>query len=246
MLIISIILRITGFTQEELSNYVGISRASINTWLSDDSSMSMSSKKKIAEVFGFPVMFFNYDLNQDIELYRIIYSTIYNSWSQKKPKNSNNKINDILNKIEPDFLPNECYSNEEIIISLINGANPFTGEAFEDDYILKDIRVRRALESLYLHEIGKFGVNNVTKNDLTADERKLFEELRKWRKNKAEEDNLPYVFMVFSDRDLINIIKANIQFKTDLLDVKGIGMVKYQNYADELYNILCLQDNGVN
>jgi transcriptional regulator with XRE-family HTH domain len=53
------ILRITGFTQEELANYVGVSRASINSWLTNDQSMSDKSKKDICSAFQIPYSFFD-------------------------------------------------------------------------------------------------------------------------------------------------------------------------------------------
>ena len=239
MLILNMLLRITGFTQEQLANYVDISRASINSWLSDDSSMSHLSKKKIADKFGFSVSFFSYDLEQDIELYKVIYTTIYDRWvRENKQVNLNSKINNILNCIEQSFLPREEFSNSEILEALINNCNPFTGELFEENHILNDIRVRNALLSLNNKNNKKFGVTNLRKEDLNKEDRNLFEKLKEWRKNKTQEENYNFAYLVFSDKELINIVKANINKKEELLNIKGIGPYKYEKYADEIYDII--------
>ena len=68
------ILRITGWSQGKLADELGVSRASVNMWLKNSDSMLMSSKQAIADKFGFPVSFFDYDLEQDINLYKVIFS----------------------------------------------------------------------------------------------------------------------------------------------------------------------------
>ena len=73
MLILSMLLRITGYTQEKLANFIGVSRASINTWLIDNNSMSNNSKQTIANIFQFPVSYFEIDLNEKFKLKRVDY-----------------------------------------------------------------------------------------------------------------------------------------------------------------------------
>ena len=43
MLILEMILKITGWTQDQLANYLGISRVTINYWLNGNS-ISLNSK----------------------------------------------------------------------------------------------------------------------------------------------------------------------------------------------------------
>lgn len=237
MLILNMILRITGFTQENLANYLDVSRASVNSWLSDDSTMSNTSKSNIADKFGFPVMYFDYDLNQNIELYKLIYSTISNYWNKNKEGFSTlDKINDIINDIEYSNINLNDYTDAEILDGLINGYNPFTGEVYDSNHILNNQRVKSVLQKL--KSKGKFGVKNITKYDLNKEERKLFEALRKWRLDKKIEENFFSAYMVFTDNELINIIKADINKVEDLANIKGIGSIKYNKYADELYRII--------
>lgn len=44
MLIIKMLKRITGYNQEELANYLGVSRASINLWDNSDGKMTTYQK----------------------------------------------------------------------------------------------------------------------------------------------------------------------------------------------------------
>ena len=142
MLILSMLLRITEWTQEELANYIGISRASINMWLKDDSGMSNKSKETIANLFQFPVSYFSIDLEQDLSLYKIVFSTLYESWKRIKKNNikdedkNTNKINQILNDIEADYIKENDYELTEIemLESLALGCNPYTGELFDNNH----------------------------------------------------------------------------------------------------------------
>ncbi len=243
MLILNMILRITGFTQEELANYVGVSRASINSWLTDDSNMSENSKKIICNKFQIPLNFFYIDLNQNLDYYKMVFSIIYENWKRineiKDEEKSNSKrINDILNQIDSDIRPvtYEKLNEMEILEGLSNGYNPFTGEMFDDDHILNNPNVKETLQKLYrCYTNGNF---IFTKDDLNDEQLNLFEELRKWRKDKYLSEGYYNAYIVFNDRELINIITADIKSKEDLINVRGIGNKKYGKYSDELFEIL--------
>jgi len=243
MLILNMILKITGFTQEKLANFIGVSRASINSWLIDDSSMSINSKQSIADKFQFPVSYFNIDLDQDLNIYKVVFSTLYESW---KRINVNivddnptlNKINRIINDIESDFKQAEKYefSESEIIEGLVNGYDPFTGEVFDERHILNNEIVKNIMQRLKTNQ--KYGFSNITKEDLNSEQLELFENLRKWRREKYIEEGYFNAYIVFNDRELFNIILANIKRKEDLKKVKGIGEIKYNKYADDLFSII--------
>ena len=66
----------------------------------------------------------------------------------------------------------------------------------------------------------------------------MFEELRKWRWDKTKELKYYNAYIVFTDKELINIVTSNIKRKEDLLHVQGIGEKKYQNYGDEIFEII--------
>lgn len=244
MLILGMILRITRFTQEELAKYIGVSRASINSWLSDDSTMSDSSKKLIADKFGFPVAFFQTDLNQNIEYYKLVFSVIFERWKEmdsnvcEKENSKMEKVNDILDQIysNTDSTVYEELGEFEILEGLSNGYNPYTGEVFDDNHILNDDSVKSLLQKLYKYYLN--GNILITKDDLTEEQYYLFEELRKWRKYKYASEGYFNAYIVFNDQELINIVTSDIREKEDLIKVKGIGVKKYEKYADELYEII--------
>ena len=239
------LLRITNMTQEELANYIEVSRASINMWLCDDSNMSYNSKDKIANKFQFPITFFNIKLEDDVNLHKVVFSTLSDSWKRIKNDKGNNekidKINQLLNELESDSFYNEkeekSITDEEILDALINAYNPFTGECFENNHILNNNRIKSLL--IKLNEINnKYAKINITKEDLDFEQKEMFEKLRKWRTKKRDSEGFYHSYMVFTDRELINMILANVKTKEELLNVKGIDEKKYQKYADELFLIL--------
>lgn len=72
--------------------------------------------------------------------------------------------------------------------------------------------------------------------------RTIFKRLKKWRKKKSIEENVP-AYMVFTNKELVNITLAKITKKEDLLKVKGIKERKYSKYGEELYNLLMNEAN---
>ena len=234
---------ITGFTQEELANFIGVSRASINNWLNDDDSMSDNSKKIICDKFQIPYNFFQVDLNQNLDYYKLVYSTILENWKRinnnySEDNSNSKKINDILNQIDSDIkqVYYEKLDDIEIMEGLANGYNPFTGEVFNNNHILNNKNVKETLQKMLKYYTN--GSFEITKDDLTEDQQELFEALRKWRKDKYLSEGYYHAYIVFNDKELINIITSDIKEKEDLLKVKGIGRKKYDKYADEIYEII--------
>ena len=84
----------------------------------------------------------------------------------------------------------------------------------------------------------KYGNKNITIDDLSNTQYKLFEELRKWRKDMTVKEGFFSAYMVFTDKELINIITSNTNKKEDLLSVKGIANKKYDKYGDDIFYIL--------
>ena len=242
MLILNMILRITGFTQDELAKFIGVSRASINTWLTNDDGMSDNSKKIICDKFQIPMNYFKINLNQDLDYYKLVFSTIYENWKRinnnEKEETTQKRIDDILNQIDSNIEPvlYESINELEILEGLSNGYNPFTGEVFEEKHILNNENIKEALTKIYKNYSN--GTFKITKEDLNKEQLSLFEELRKWRKEKSISEGYYHAYIVFSDRELINIVTSNIKEKTQLINVKGIGNIKYDKYADELFEII--------
>ena len=243
MIILEMILRITGWTQEELANELNVSRATVNAWL-NGTSLSNSSKRLISDRFNFPIHFFETDLDQRIEYYKLIYSVLVRNLTEYKNKNKTSysdkdKVLDILNRIESDdstLSKNEDISDTDIIDGLINGYDPFTGEVFNDDHILRNKRVNELICNMKTY--NKFAADNIEYEDLTSDQKRIFDDLREWRRLKMLDENLAGAYLIFNDRTLLNISCYKFKDKKDLLEIKGVGPDKYRKYGEEIYRII--------
>lgn len=241
MLILEMILKITGWTQDTLANFLGISRATIN-YILNGNSISLNSKKIISDKFNFPISYFDISLDSNIESYKIMYATLYKSINElklKENKTDKDKILDILNKIEINEKSSyhKSISELDIINGLVNGYNPFTGEIFDDEHILNNKQVKEIITKLKI-KYYKYGIKHIEFDDLSPKQKSLFDKLREWRKNKSFEEGYNGAYMVFSDEALLNLVCGNIRKKEDLLNIKGIGKIKYNKYGEEVYKIL--------
>ncbi|WP_126654327.1 HRDC domain-containing protein [Chryseobacterium aureum] len=72
---------------------------------------------------------------------------------------------------------------------------------------------------------------------LTADEEKILDALKFWRSEKARENNLPTYFIA-SNKELMSVAKYKPARKEELLEIKGFGKHKIENYGEEILEIL--------
>jgi ATP-dependent DNA helicase RecQ len=69
------------------------------------------------------------------------------------------------------------------------------------------------------------------------EDKELFELLRKWRKERAIKLGIkPYI--IFSDSTIIELANKKPKNKEELLNIRGMGEKKYENYGEELLKIL--------
>ena len=243
-MIIEIILRATRMSQGELAEYIGVSRASINAWVQNSNVMTFNSRELVAKKFNFPISCFNYNLKNNREKIIEVYNLIKENWNKKNHKYSeidflNQVIDELEEKIiEPEELNiNREITEEEILDGLSNGYDPFTGEVLSDKHLLNNPKVKelfKTLNKLYLNKSKMIS----SKEDLNKEEKELFEELRKWRWEKTKEKKYYNAYIVFTNKELINIILANIQRKEDLKLVSGIGQKKYTEYGNKIFEII--------
>jgi ATP-dependent DNA helicase RecQ len=86
------------------------------------------------------------------------------------------------------------------------------------------------------------GVERPASLPLTPVQQKLEENLRAWRKSEAAKTGKP-AFIVFGDAVLTNIVQAQPQTITELLNVSGIGQEKADRYGAAII-ALCRDKNG--
>ena len=73
--------------------------------------------------------------------------------------------------------------------------------------------------------------------ELSDVERNTFETLKLWRKDKAEQLNVPS-FMICHNSELITIAIEKPQEKHDLLKIKGFGEQKIEKFGDDIIALL--------
>ena len=81
----------------------------------------------------------------------------------------------------------------------------------------------------------KFSADNET--ELSSDEVKILDSLKLWRSEKAREQSLP-VYFIATNKELFSIAKYKPAKKEELLDIKGFGKHKIENYGEEIIGIL--------
>ncbi|KIA88070.1 HRDC domain-containing protein [Kaistella jeonii] len=72
---------------------------------------------------------------------------------------------------------------------------------------------------------------------LNIDEIKILDSLKLWRSEKAKEKSLP-VYLIATNKELLSIAKYKPIKKEELLDIKGFGKYKIENYGEEIIEIL--------
>ncbi|BEV72841.1 MULTISPECIES: DNA helicase RecQ [unclassified Paludibacterium] len=71
----------------------------------------------------------------------------------------------------------------------------------------------------------------------TEREERLWQALRRWRKEVADEHNVP-AYAVFSDRTLRQLVEEKPQNRSQLARVYGVGELKLARYGDNLLNLM--------
>lgn len=73
--------------------------------------------------------------------------------------------------------------------------------------------------------------------ELSSDEIKILDSLKLWRSEKAKDQKLP-VYFIATNKELFSIAKYKPVKKEELLDIKGFGKHKIENYGQEIIEIL--------
>jgi len=77
----------------------------------------------------------------------------------------------------------------------------------------------------------KFSV--ASEKELSAADKEVFDYLRAWRKDKAEQLNIP-VFMVCHNTELMSIAKARPKSTEELQQIKGFGEQKTAKFGEDI------------
>jgi ribonuclease D len=83
-------------------------------------------------------------------------------------------------------------------------------------------------------KVAKYSADN---DFLNSDEEQILNALKLWRSEKAREQNLPTYFIA-SNKELMSVAKYKPARKEELLEIKGFGKHKIENYGEEILEIL--------
>lgn len=76
-----------------------------------------------------------------------------------------------------------------------------------------------------------------TIKNLTPEEKNMYELLKQWRRQKAEELSMPS-FIICHNFELLMLVKAKPRSIEELFKIKGFGTRKVTSYGEELIKIL--------
>ncbi len=90
-------------------------------------------------------------------------------------------------------------------------------------------------EQIFDDKSGKITYSKDT--ELTEQEQNILNALKQWRTDTAAKENVPQ-FVIAHDRELITIIKQNIENINDLKNIKGFGEKKIAKYGEDIIALL--------
>lgn len=77
----------------------------------------------------------------------------------------------------------------------------------------------------------KFSVSS--EEELSASDKKVYEYLKAWRRDKAERLNIP-AFMICHNTELMSIAKARPKTTEELIQIKGFGEYKTARFGEDI------------
>lgn len=101
----------------------------------------------------------------------------------------------------------------------------------------RKVRVTKVLVMPTVTVPSKKKVRKEKSTALTGLQEFAFAELRTWRKEKADSLDLP-AFCIFSNQTLMDVARKNPKTKSELLNIKGIGPTKVEQFGEELLFVL--------
>lgn len=77
----------------------------------------------------------------------------------------------------------------------------------------------------------------ITEDQLTEEEKHIYNALRKWRNDKAINQNLPS-YVIAHNTQLMTIAKVKPQTLDDFINIKGFGGQKVAKYGEDIIAVL--------
>jgi hypothetical protein len=167
---------------------------------------------------------------------------------QKKIQASQTYFPDILNYLRKDYLEkiNFTSDNREVKSQLKDLMQQIHSELFyklecfnacKDGFFLATYVDERAKATLIEYKPPKPPKPEKNASSDEVENSELFEELRLWRRVKAEEQDVP-AYCILHTKTLVSIVNLNPQTLDELANIKGFGKAKTQKYGEEILEII--------
>lgn len=98
----------------------------------------------------------------------------------------------------------------------------------------EELKLKQSSNTVKETKTAKYSLEDDT---LNYDEEKILNALKLWRSEKAKEQNLQTYFIA-TNKELMSVAKYKPMKKEELLDIKGFGKHKIENYGEEILEIL--------
>ncbi len=98
--------------------------------------------------------------------------------------------------------------------------------------------------SVFIHYEEEI-TNNVEYEFKNEQEKLIYEELKKWRNARAEKEGIP-PYIIFTNKQLKDIVKIKCDTQESLKNISGIGESKSGKYGKEVIEIVASIDDQIN
>lgn len=139
-------------------------------------------------------------------------------------------------RLQQEFLQHDQHSLDDFLEShqivkvetaFVNDDNYWSVVLYFDEQKMTNNTVKEPKQMKYTAE----------NEELNDDEEKILYALKEWRSEKSRAQNLPTYFIA-TNKELLSVAKYKPARKEELLDIKGFGKHKIENYGEEILEIL--------
>lgn len=106
-----------------------------------------------------------------------------------------------------------------------------------------DAIVSQAQNSAATDKVKNFEKPESESVSLTSAQEIVFNELKKWRNEKASRDGIP-PYLIAHNFSLVQIAASSVESKEDLIKIKGFSEKRAEKYGDEILEILAVSSGA--
>lgn len=250
MLVIKMLKKASGLTNQELAIFLGKTRNTITSWEKDETTIPETEKRKINERFNILPFYWNIGLEAPDELYQEMYQNIklgYELSLNTKEKHFKDQIDRILYICEKKEQEKTNHELEHYIYlqTLANGKDPITGTNLKENHFINFPITNKNINDLCKNIEKIFEEKYTKKNSRAEQHEEYIEKLKLWRNKKAKSKNVKN-FQIISDAILYSLVENYIAYNNPLekrIKDFPIGGKKYQLYYLDIKNILEKEGN---